>query len=309
MIRYYFFSNRRVDGRMKLFPLPGQTTYANHGSTAAPEVPVDVETEVQMNILDRALVCSYHDATVFGVRMEGNSRRQIRLMAYTDRGRVYYKAAGIVPILFDSNGDIHTDEDLYNENRNGVHVRPDEQMIAEYRAYVIRQNRRVAEETAPAATEQAAGIAASQAPNAAARPEIVFPVVSAGRMDKVRNIGAHLADLGVEASVRKTNKYLISLLLDIMSVAGAQFKFVKQNGDVREAFGTLDEGIVSGIDPSALEDSRERQGSGGVNDGGHVVYFDIKKRDWRSFCVEDFLGVDLNVRLPLADCVRLASES
>ena len=301
MYRYYFFENKRVDGRMKLFPLPGQTTYANHGSTAAPEEAVDVDIEVQMNILDRALVCSYHPCTTFGVRMEGNSRRQVRLMAYSDRGRTYYKASGIVPILFDSDGEIHTSEEVYNENREGVRVRPNEAMIAEYRAYVSRQNSDLLsgiEEEEEATSEH--GVDAATA---------AIPAVTAGRLEKVRSVGNYLADLGIGAASRKTTKYHISLLLDIMSTAGAKFSYRKQNGDLRNAVGTLCESIISDINPAALEDPRERQGADGTEDGGHVVYFDIEKQDWRSFCVEDFVGLQTDVRLPHESCVQISFES
>lgn len=301
MYRYYFFENKRVDGRMKLFPLPGQTTYANHGSTAAPEEAVNVETEVQMNILDRALVCSYPSCTRFGVRMEGNSRRQVRLMAYSDRGRTYYKASGIVPILFDSDGEIHTSEEVYNENREAVRVHPDEAMIAEYRGYIARQNNDLlsgVEEHEEAVSEHGTDAAAA-----------AIPTVSAGRLEKVRSIGNYLADLGVSSVNRRSKKYYISLLLDIMSTAGAKFCYHKQNGDLRDAVGTLCESIISEINPAALEDPRERQGADGTEDGGHVVYFDIEKQDWRSFCVEDFEGLRGSERLPYERCVQIAFES
>jgi len=303
MYRYYFFENRRVDGRMKLFPLPGQTTYANHGSTAAPEVPVAVGTEVQMNILDRALVCSYHTCTRFGVRMEGSSRRQVRLMAYSDRGRTYYKASGLVPILFDSDGNIHTDEDLYNENRQGVHVHPDEAMITEYRAYIRNQNAGSGE--AEAAPENETEAQTSDEIQGEVSPRVLTVV---GRMAKVRSIGNHLADLGLDAQTRFERKHKISLLYDIMTVAGARFTYMKQNGDLRSAVGTLNEQIISAINPCALEDPRDGVDANGQEDGAHVVYFDIERQAWRSFCTEEIMSVKM-YRLNCDACIRLANEA
>ena len=302
MYRYYFFENRRVDGRMKLFPLPGQTTYANHGCTAAPEVPVEVGTEVQMNILDRALVCSYPTHTRFGVRMEGSSRRQVRLMAYSDRGRTYYKASGLVPLVFDPDFNIRTDEGFYNENREGVRVHPNEEMIAEYRAYINRVAGSGEAEAAP--TNETAAQPSGETQNEVSASTLTV----SGRLSKVRNIGNHLADLGLDASTRFAKKFQISLLYDIMSVAGAKFSYVKQNGNVRDAIGTLNEQIISAINPCALEDPRDGVGANGQEDGAHVVYFDIEKQAWRSFCTEDVRSVQL-LRLNSETCVRLANAA
>jgi len=296
MFRFYFFVNRRVDGRMKLFPLAGQTTYANHGSTHAPEEEVNVDTEVQMNIQDRALVCSYPSGIIFGVKLEGSSRRQVRLMAYSDRGRTYYKASGIVPILFRDN-QIITDPDCYHDNRAGVCVMPDEELIEAYRAYVRNRN-------GEAPGEETAESFFSERPETAEQ----FPFVVAGRMEKVANIANHLADCGIVNAEMITQKFNLSLLLDAFATAGARFKFRKQNGNIRNAVGTLREDIIMEVDPTAFEDSRERIGNNAV-DGAHVVYYDLEKRDWRSFCTEDFLGfVDENGN-ELVFCERIGKES
>jgi len=295
MYRFYFFTHRRVDGRMKLFPLRGQTTYANHGSTSAPEIPVDTNIEVQMTLSDRNLVCSYANQegeVVFGVKMEGSSRRQVRLMAYTDRNRIYYKASGIVPLLSAGNNEIETDPNAYNTNRDGVHVHPNEEMIREFHAYM----RRVGAEGDPEATPASS----TQEPS-----DDEFPVVTAGRMLKVQNIGNHLADNCTLRDRTKFVKYSISLLLDLMAMGGVHFTYNKQNGDARQAFGTLREDIIREINPEAFNDARGRDGSSN-DDGAHVVYFDIQKRAWRSFCTEDFV-VLVPRRISMQDCLSLAA--
>lgn len=294
MTRFYFFVSRRVDGRLKLFPLPDQLTYPNHGNTRGPMEPVNTEIEVQMNILDRNLACMYQSGTIFGVKMEGTSRRQVRLMAYSDRGRTYYKVPRIVPIRVNTDGTVSTDETLYHENRDGVRVMPDEEMIREYHYF------RAGTFEEPAESESAD-------PESSAPVETeTFPVFPVGRMSKVANIGIHLTDTVVNPSAANQTKYNISLLLDMLATGGARFTFRKQNGETRLAVGTLREDIVTEIDAEAMNDPRERTAEES-HDGAHVVYFDIEKHGWRSFCTEDFLSLDPE-RLGKAECLRLASN-
>lgn len=295
MYRFYFFVSRRVDGRMKLFPLSGQTTFPNHGSTLAAEIPVDVDTEVQMNILDRALACSYGSGTLFGVKMEGNSRRQIRLMAYSDRGRTYYKVAGIVPIILVGTH-VATDPDFYRMNRNNELVIPNDEMIEQWQAYIRRVNGVAAPD--PEA-EPLPGIEPE-----GAHSDAEFPPVVAGWLDKVRSIGQHLLDEGLMSTANQL-KYSISLLLDMFAMGGARFTYRKQNGNVREAVGTLREDIINEVEPGAMEELPDRPGNSS-EDGGHVVYFDIEKRAWRSFCTEDFISV-APTRLSKDECVCIAN--
>ncbi len=228
---------------------------------------------------------------VFGVKMEGSSRRQVRLMAYTDRGRTYYKASGIVPLLDAGNEEIETDPNAYRTNREGTRIYPNEEMIREFHAYM----RRIGAERGP------------EAASAPAEPDDEFPVVTAGRMHKVQNIGNHLLDTCSRGDRVHFIKYSISLLLDLMAMGGVRFTYNKQNGDERQAFGTLREDVIREVNPNAFDNARGREESSN-DDGAHVVYFDLQKRDWRSFCTEDFVAL-VTTRIPKRECLSLAANN
>ena len=86
-----------------------------------------------------------------------------------------------------------------------------------------------------------------------------------------------------DSETRALNKTLqISKLMDRMQHGVAKFSFFKQNGDYREAYGTRNPDIIDTFG------TQESHGGVSVPDGEHFHYFDIGRRAWRCFCVQDF---------------------
>ena len=92
-----------------------------------------------------------------------------------------------------------------------------------------------------------------------------------------------------------------------MAMGGVRFTYNKQNGDERQAFGTLREDVIREVNPNAFDNARGREESSN-DDGAHVVYFDLQKRDWRSFCTEDFVAL-VTTRIPKRECLSLAANN
>ena len=86
----------------------------------------------------------------------------------------------------------------------------------------------------------------------------------------VRTYGLNLAD-----ALKKS--WLIAKAIKAMKQGVAHFRFVKADGSVREAFGSL-------VDVPATKGVR-------ATPAHLVTYFDREKNDWRSFKAVNFLGL------------------
>ena len=75
----------------------------------------------------------------------------------------------------------------------------------------------------------------------------------------------------------------IAQCIDKMRSGDVHFRFLKKDGSVREALGTLKSDV---IEPTI-------KGSGRVTPKNLVAFFDVEKGAWRSFDVNNFLGYDV----------------
>lgn len=75
---------------------------------------------------------------------------------------------------------------------------------------------------------------------------------------------------------------LNEILHDQLKQALVRFAFKKENGEVREAVGTLN--------PSYIERALRGKGVRKVKKATQV-YYDVEKNEWRSFRVENLIGI------------------
>lgn len=72
------------------------------------------------------------------------------------------------------------------------------------------------------------------------------------------------------------------LLHDQMKQTMVNFKYLKQNGEIREAVGTLNPILIERVQQfkGVLKNQKKTQ-----------AYFDIEKNEWRSFRVENLIDI------------------
>jgi hypothetical protein len=74
-----------------------------------------------------------------------------------------------------------------------------------------------------------------------------------------------------------------SELRNVLAESVKRFKFVKLNGEVREALGTRDVKLISKnvTAPKFIEDVSEKS----------IVYWDLEEEDFRSVSMKSFVGI------------------
>ena len=74
-----------------------------------------------------------------------------------------------------------------------------------------------------------------------------------------------------------------SELRNVLAESVKRFKFVKLNGEVREALGTRDVKLISknAAAPKFIEDVSEKS----------IVYWDLDEQDFRSVSTKSFVGI------------------
>ena len=82
----------------------------------------------------------------------------------------------------------------------------------------------------------------------------------------------------MEKTFKTTN---VNELKEMLKNDIVEFEFIKKDGSVRKAKGTL----VSEHLPALKENDKSRKPNENV-----VVYFDMEKQSWRSFVKESFVG-------------------
>lgn len=72
-------------------------------------------------------------------------------------------------------------------------------------------------------------------------------------------------------------------LYEKMSKGIVTFQYLKNNGRIRTAKGTLN--------PDMVEDNYAFKGGSGPKDYGYTSYWDVEKNDWRCFHDSKFVGI------------------
>ena len=81
----------------------------------------------------------------------------------------------------------------------------------------------------------------------------------------------------------------ISNLITMLRSDVVEFQFEKKDGTIRTAYGTRNPKIIS--DTLGSLGRTSSSGKSGASRPGFVTYFDMEKKDFRSFAEDRFLGV------------------
>ena len=82
-------------------------------------------------------------------------------------------------------------------------------------------------------------------------------------------------------------------LLEKLGMGEARFEYLKANGELRKARGTLCHGISPELDSYEFKDDKPDVGQ---KDFGIIVYFDLDKEEFRSFKAERLIGWNEKMR-------------
>ncbi|MCF0202495.1 MAG: DUF2693 domain-containing protein [Bacteroidaceae bacterium] len=96
------------------------------------------------------------------------------------------------------------------------------------------------------------------------------------------NIFKQANEIAENNTVPMSTAIEIASCIDMMRSGNVHFRFLKKDGSVREAVGTLQQEVVQ---PTL-------QGSGKELPKNLVAFYDTEKEAWRSFDVRRWLGYD-----------------
>jgi len=270
MEKYYFFRTVRNGGFLKLRALPGQTTYLDYSHQNS---PVNIEWDVQSEREARTIQCAYPEGTIFGACLTGSSLRSVKLLVHSRNGVSHYRLEG--SLTYPLSVTRFTDPS---------HA-PSQEMLRQWNVFSLQNG---GQRTAEPATS------APQAAQPSMECSTLLRLASAPE-SYIRSM-----TIFVEGSDRQGNLLKLSQLRDRMLVGVAKFSYRKQNGDVRVAYGTKIPEFIRNFPGCSVQ----APSSSSQDTGAHFRYFDIQRRDWRCFCVADFIGTDESVLITNTD--RLA---
>ena len=260
MTKFYFFRSVRENGFVKLRALPGQTTYYGYRDQ---NHPVDTDLNVQCTTEARHLQCSYGEGYIFAAKVEGAIPRDTKLSLYSRNGTQFYRLDAMTWPVWNMTRDCPMD---YRD-------RNDEPPADIVEAFNNLRNTQGSRPLSPAQPQPAV---------TSAENGTLLRLANLGE-DEINAMAAYVAtDRPLKPTLLK-----LSRLRDLMAAGVAKFEFVKQNGDRRTAYGTRRPDIIARC-PNADGDADRTQ------DGAHFNYYDMQRRDWRCFCVHDFVDVDLD---------------
>lgn len=260
MTRFYFFRTVRENGFLKLRALPGQTTYYGYRDL---NHPVDVDLNVQCTTEARHLQCSYGEGYIFAAKVEGAIPRDTKLSLYSRNGTQFYRLDAMTYPVWDLTHNIPVD---YHDEAD----RPAQDILEAFGNFRYTQADRL---TAPTPAQPQAAVTSAE-------NGTLLRLANLGE-DEINAMAAYVAtDRPLKPTLLK-----LSRLRDLMAAGVAKFEFVKQNGDHRTAYGTRRPDIIARC-PNANGNADRTQ------DGAHFNYYDLQRRDWRCFCVHDFVDVD-----------------
>lgn len=85
---------------------------------------------------------------------------------------------------------------------------------------------------------------------------------------------------------------IIEQLISRLKSGTAVFFYEKENGETREAYGTLNAEIIDMFLDAPKENPKRRQLRDESSSNHYIHYFDIDKKAWRMFLKGRFLGID-----------------
>lgn len=274
MKAFYFFQitrehNSSNEYRTVLHPLPDQLIYGTQDYL----VP---SFKVQLSLHENSKAVRLSSGDIVGVRLESNRLRDLRLSERTRGGVRFYRTEAEIFL-------VHSAYIPHVPNLNEA----DSEMLQAYRELISPNGSDASSEgaQAPEAAAQAVNVNPVEphaTPARTAQPISFNP-------DELRSVEDVLR---LEMSEREalTKLLTISQIKDRLTIGVARFTFIKQNGDTRIAYGTRNAEVMRHVEFIG-NDNRDRDRQ---QDGAHFTYFDIQKKDWRSFCTPDIVSCDVS---------------
>ena len=270
MQKFYFFATTRERNAQGetwtlLKPLPGQTTFLGND-----EVPVNENLKVQVPTTENRKVVRIPTGAIVGVKYTGNTHYRIALPLRRRGETNFYRTEQELFLVFSETA-------LGNPD---IISRADDEMM---QAFNQLRNHESQDSTTPAASTESTSSASTAEPAGQTATEI--PLTPQTRIDniEIRAIENFLLNtLDERAAILKL--LTVSRIKDRMRAGVAKFSFVKQNGDIRIAYGTRNPALLSHFNTNT-------EGHLSEPDGNHFNYFDIQRQNWRCFCTPDVKSV------------------
>lgn len=278
MVKFYFFrvgteTNPRGQMRTIARPVDGQTSFDAYGRNTL----VDSSYKIQLDLRENHKLVQLQAGSIVGIRMESDSFRYLALKVRTRDGEAFYRVENEIFLVVNS---YYTTRADYPEWAN-------QEMLDAWRAF----NHPTAGDTAPSpsqATQEAPAPSAAPSPSPTYAPPTRVATPIAFSPNELSDIEYFLMDRLGDEREALSKLLIISQIRDRMRLGVAKFVFRKQDGEIRTAYGTRNGDVMARIQ------YRESGGGGNrQNDGGHFVYFDVEKCDWRCFCTDDIMSVSV----------------
>lgn len=291
MVKYFFFKTfreRNPQGQLwtNAHPLPGQTTYESYRERNA---PVDPALKVQMCATENHKVVSIPMHSIIGVKYESGNERDLALRKCR-RGDTYIYRNDNEVFL------VHTLAPSYVPD--GLIRQADAEMLRAYQMLV--QTGTVSVSTgahAQESTQPSPSASPAQQPSRSTAPagnrtddaDTLFLREERINTSKLTAVESHLSSRIAGERDMLGKLLMISQIRDKVRIGVCKFSFVKNNGDLRVAYGTLKQDVIDLLNGSTSPENERN--SGGEADGGHFYFFDVQKKDWRNFCTENIVSV------------------
>lgn len=107
---------------------------------------------------------------------------------------------------------------------------------------------------------------------------------------EIERLRSRIAEVKTIELERKDLLYKLILLIDIMKCDVACFYYKKQDGTVREAYGTIKNSIIEYY--LSLSGQRNKTNKEKAPSPSVITYFDIYKLEWRCFKIENIIRID-----------------
>lgn len=277
MVNYFLFRSKRVDRRMEIYPLPHQRTISSESGRSREFVDVDTTRRAQAASACRTVYCNHPVGLLYVVTCEGNTPFGSRLPVYSRGEEKVYRVDSLFPV-----SSISLEDEEHRPIVNFI------------RAYCER----VGDVEELGSLGMPSVFFSAQASPQQPADDIVTTSM-AGRsgvygvnrnllagISKMRSIASFFAGHGHNVQAVNQKMLLLSQLNDMMRNGVVQFQFRKQNGDIRTAYGTLRQPVISYLNGN--RDTASRSEGDTQEDGEHFFYYDIQQKGWRCFCTEDF---------------------
>ena len=280
MKQFYFFvvkNERNASGqnRTVLHPIPGQNTRPGYYDT-----PVDPALKVQLSLGENTKAVRLSEGAIVGVCHEGANVQRCALKSYSRANVPFYRTEAEIFLVYSNN-----DRDVSVPNLTVANA---EMMIAYAQVTSAACAASEASDSPLAERADSCDISSPESETPASSPSRTAQVVTFNP-EELRLIEDSLR-LEMNEREALTKLLTISQIKDRVAVGVARFTYIKQNGETRVAYGTRNREVMQQVEYRGTNNQdRTRQ-----QDGGHFVYFDLGRGDWRSFCTPDIVSCDVS---------------